>query len=314
MKRASGVAGKDRPIPALLKALRPHQWTKNLALFLGVFFGRRILEWDRVLHVVLLFAAFCALASSVYLVNDVLDREEDARHPQKRHRPIASGKVSVRAALLLSAVLMVLAFAIAFGIPVSAPGVLHRPAVLSLGAYVVVNASYNFWLKRVVIADVTCVAAGFLIRVVSGPAVALLEVSSWLVLCAFFGALFLALAKRRGELFTTEEGSRRKVLGQYDDRVVDALLMMAATATLLCYSIYTVSPDTVSKIGTRRLLYTIPFVFSGLGRYLLLVYRNHEGEDPASLLFTDRGMLASIGGWLLLCALVLFDGARTTAF
>jgi len=126
-----------------------------------------------------------------------------------------------------------------------------------------------------------------------------LEVSSWLVLCTFFGALFLALAKRRGELMVTEaKGGGRSVLGQYSAQALDLLVGSAATATLLCYSIYTVAPDTVQKFHTPHLLYTIPFVFFGLGRYLLLLFRQQRGEDPAAVLFSDKSILFAIAAWL----------------
>jgi 4-hydroxybenzoate polyprenyltransferase len=172
-------------------------------------------------------------------------------------------------------------------------------AIVLLVAYLVLNVAYTSFLKRIVIADVTCVALGFLLRVVSGPKVAGLAVSSWLILCTFFGALFLACAKRRGELLVTEAtGGGRAVLQEYSDRVLDLLVAMAGTATLLCYAIYTVSPETVVKFGTDHLLYTVPFVFFGLGRYLMLLYRRQRGEDPAHLLFTDPGLLFAIFGWL----------------
>jgi 4-hydroxybenzoate polyprenyltransferase len=161
------------------------------------------------------------------------------------------------------------------------------------------NSAYTAFLKRIAIADVTCVAIGFLIRVVAGPKIANVEVSSWLILCTFFGALFLACAKRRGELMVTEGGDGgRSVLQRYSDRLLDILVAIAATATLLCYAIYTVSPETIAKFRTDHLLYTVPFVFLGLGRYLLLLYRRQRGEDPARLLFTDPGLLLAIGGWL----------------
>lgn len=166
-------------------------------------------------------------------------------------------------------------------------------------AYLVLNIAYTSMLKRVVIADVTCIALGFLIRVVSGPKVAGLEVSSWLILCTFFGALFLACAKRRGELLTTEgTDGGRSVLTDYSDRVLDLLVGMSGSATLLCYAIYTVSTETVAKFHTDHLLYTVPFVFFGLGRYLLLLYRRKRTEDPARLLFTDPGLILAIVSWL----------------
>lgn len=268
------------------------------------------------LPVALLFAAFCLAASCIYLVNDLADREEDRKHPVKRLRPIAAGTLSVGAAKVAAVVIAVAALALVWFLPtdVRLTRFELRPGPLLLAAYLALNLLYTSVLKRVAIADVTCVALGFLIRVVSGPMVAesdkrpgvSLDVSSWLILCTFFGALFLALAKRRGELLVTQgSGGGRSVLDQYSPQALDTLLGMAGAATLLCYSIYTVSPETVAKFGSDHLLYTIPFVFFGMGRYLLLLYKRQRGEDPAAVLFGDRGMQVAIGGWIATSALVL---------
>jgi 4-hydroxybenzoate polyprenyltransferase len=268
---------------------------------LFAYLAHQIHDASIVVPVALLFVAFCLASSCVYLLNDIADREEDARHPVKRMRPIASGRLSVGRARVASFVCAGAALTIAWFIP-RAPRVtpLQVPAgLLVLVAYLSLNVAYTTWLKQIAIADVSCVALGFLIRVVSGPKVAGLEVSSWLILCTFFGALFLACSKRRGELLITEgAGGGRSVLQHYSDRVLDLLVGMAATATLICDSIYTASPDTVAKFHTDHLLYTVPFVFFGLGRYVLLLYRRQRGEDPARVLFTDPGLLLAITGWL----------------
>ncbi len=258
--------------------------------------------------VAMLFVAFCLAASCIYLVNDIADREEDRKHPVKCHRPIAAGTLSVGAARLAAVVIAAIALLLVWFLPtdVRLTPWKFRPGPLVLAAYLGLNLAYTSLLKRVVIADVTCVALGFLIRVVSGPKVVGLEVSSWLILCTLFGALFLALAKRRGELLVTQAtGGGRSVLDQYSPQALDTLVGMAGTATVICYSIYTVSPETVAKFHTSDLLYTIPFVFYGLGRYLLLLYRRARGEDPAAVLFGDKGMLVAIFGWLVTSAIVL---------
>ncbi|MBM4014382.1 MAG: decaprenyl-phosphate phosphoribosyltransferase [Planctomycetes bacterium] len=303
-------------MPTLLKALRPHQWTKNLAVFVGILFARRLSDAAVMVPVAMLFLAFCLAASCIYLLNDIADRDEDRKHPVKCQRPIASGALSVGAARAAAAVIAISALLLVWFLPTKvrlADGAL-RPGPVVLAAYLTLNVGYTAWLKRVAIADVTCVALGFLIRVVGGPLVAedprhpghSLEVSSWLILCTFFGALFLALAKRRGELLVTKDaGGGRSVLDQYAPQALDALLAMAGAATLLCYSIYTVAAETVAKLGSDRLLYTVPFVFFGMGRYLLLLYRRQRGEDPAAVLFGDRGMLLAIGGWIAMSALIL---------
>jgi len=298
------LSSRGSAIPPLLQALRPHQWTKNLAIFVGILFAHfagQLRDLGVLLPVGLLFVAFCLASSCVYLLNDIADREEDARHPVKRHRAIASGRLSLGSARVAAAVCGAAALVLAWFLP-RAPLItkLELPAgIVVLVPYLALNAAYTAFLKRIAIADVTCVAIGFLIRVVGGPKVADIEVSSWLILCTFFGALFLACAKRRGELMVTEGGDGgRSVLQKYSDRLLDILVSIAATATLLCYAIYTVSPETIAKFHTDHLLYTVPFVFLGLGRYLLLLYRRQRGEDPARLLFTDPGLMLAIGGWL----------------
>lgn len=268
------------------------------------------------LPVAMLFLAFCLAASCIYLVNDIADREEDRKHPVKCHRPIAAGTLSVAtarvAAVAIAALALLLVWFLPTGVRITRWSL--RPGPVLLAAYLVLNLLYTSALKRVAIADVTCVALGFLIRVVSGPMVAeddktpghSLDVSSWLILCTFFGALFLACAKRRGELLVTQStGGGRSVLDDYSPQALDLLVGMAGAATLLCYSIYTVSDATVKKFGSDHLLYTIPFVFFGMGRYLLLLYRRQRGEDPAAVLFGDKGMVIAIAGWLATSAIVL---------
>lgn len=306
--RFHGEAGEEFIIPPVLKALRPHQWSKNLVVFVGILFAQRLQDPEVVFPVTVLFVSFCLAASTVYLFNDIRDREEDARHPTKRFRPIAAGQLSVPVAWGMVVVLPLAAFALVVLLPHPEGTLKPRvpPGVVALLAYLLLNVAYTMILKRVVIADVTCVALGFLIRVVSGPAVAGLHVSSWLILCTFFGSLFLAVAKRRGEMMTTgESNSGRSVLDQYSAVALDLFLGMTATATLLSYSIYTVAPETVEKMGTRNLYFTIPLVFYGLGRYVILLYRRGKGEDPAAVLFTDRGLLVAIVAWLLVSAAVL---------
>lgn len=275
---------------------------------MGILFARKLHDPTVMVPVAMLFCAFCLAASCIYLLNDIADRNEDQKHPVKCKRPIAAGTLSVGSARVAAVVIAASALALVWFLPTGVrltPWKL-RPGPLVLLAYLGLNLAYTSVLKRVAIADVTCVALGFLIRVASGPKVVGLEVSSWLILCTFFGALFLALAKRRGELLVTDgTGGGRSVLDQYSAQALDTLVGMAGTATVICYSIYTVSAETMAKFHTHDLLYTIPFVFFGLGRYLLLLYRRQRGEDPAAVLFSDKGMLVAIGGWLLTSAIVL---------
>jgi 4-hydroxybenzoate polyprenyltransferase len=173
--------------------------------------------------------------------------------------------------------------------------------------YVLLNLAYSFGLKHVVIADVIAVALGFLIRVVAGTAVIDLHVSSWLILCTFYLATFLALAKRRGEIKTSSEvGESRPVLVLYDLSLLDVLIAMAATASVLAYSIYTAAPETVAKFHTRNLIFTVPLAVYGVGRYLFLVYHRGLGEDPTSIVFRDKALQLVITLWIALSVAVLY--------
>jgi len=298
--------------------MRPHQWTKNGAVFVGIVFAQKLGDTAVMLPVGLLFVAFCLVSSTVYLINDLRDREEDAQHPVKCKRPIAAGLLAVNTAWAAAGVLAISALGLAWFIgrpelPDDATlGFVHHlkyvpPGVVAVGVYLTLNLAYTGGLKKQPIADITCVALGFLIRVVSGPAVAGLFVSPWLFLCTFFGALFLASAKRRGELAAVEAGKTkgRSVLRLYPPRVLDILVGMAATATLLTYSIYTVADQTVIKFHTTGLMYTVPIVFLGLGRYLILLYGRGEGEDPSTTLFKDRVLLLTILSWILVSGMVI---------
>ncbi|MFO0982668.1 MAG: UbiA prenyltransferase family protein [Planctomycetota bacterium] len=307
---------------ALIESLRPKQWIKNAVVFVGLVFGQRLFDPHAQLRVVLACLSFCCAASGIYLLNDVADRDEDARHPDKRRRPIASGRLPAASAMLgaLAAITLALVLAIALSIGAVAP----RPAgerplewwesqrafVAYVLAYVGLNVAYSAGLKHVVIADVIAVALGFLIRVVAGTAVIDLPVSSWLILCAFHLATFLALAKRRGEL-ASATSETRPVLVKYDLALLNTLITVAASASLLSYSIYTAAPETVAKFGTRNFIFTVPLAVYGIGRYLFLVYRRNLGEDPTSIVFKDRALQMVIALWVALAVVIIYCAGRT---
>jgi len=241
--------------------------------------------------VVLAFVVFCALSGSVYLVNDVLDAERDRAHPQKRHRPIAAGRLRPGVAMGTGAGLVVLGCIVAFA--------LSARLGLVAAAYVALLSAYSAGLKHVVILDALVIAAGFVLRALAGVAVIDAEFSHWLLLCTILLALFLTFGKRRHELLLLEDGAvdHRPILSEYSPRLLDQMIAVVTAATLMAYALYTISPETAVRLGTTRLPLTIPFVLYGLFRYLYLLYRHDLGGNPSEHLLTDRALLVDVALW-----------------
>jgi 4-hydroxybenzoate polyprenyltransferase len=288
------------PMPPLLEAMRPRQWSKNVFVLAGIVFAGRLFDRHAELRVLACFALFCAASSAVYLVNDVADRESDARHPRKSGRPIASGKVSPAAALAVAVVLAAAALAAAVA--------LGRSTLILVAVYVVSTTAYSAGLKRVFLLDVMIVAAGFVLRAAAGAACIDAEISPWLLSCSFLLALFLALGKRRAELVLLGEGasSHRPALGQYSLALLDSWLTALSGAAIVSYAIYTQSPRTVEHFGTTNLLYTVPFVIYALFRYQHHVVREDAGGDPGSLLAQDRALWVALLGWGITAGAVIY--------
>ena len=291
-----------RTLKALIRSLRPAQWLKNGFVLAPIVFSGRAVDGDAWLRSLLAVAAFCAASSATYLLNDVLDREADRQHPSKRTRPIASGELSVAAALAAAALAAVLAVAAAFVLGGWFPHV--------LGGYLVLTVLYSALLKELVFIDVLVVAAGFVLRVVGGAAAIPVPVSRWLLLCAYLLALYLALGKRRAELALLGEGAgnHRVVLGHYTLPLVDQAISVVLGATVLAYTLYTVAPETVAKVGSEGLMVTVPVVLYGLLRYLYLLHRQELGGSPTRVLMLDRPLLSCVVVWLAVAAIVVGAG------
>ncbi len=288
-------------LPGLLRALRPGQWTKNLFVLAPLVFGKALTDTGSVKRTLLAAIGFSLAASALYLLNDILDREADRQHPTKRNRPIASGEVSARFALVLSAILLTASLAtIWFVVP--------RAAVVVI-AYALVTALYSAVLKRVALLDVMVIATGFVLRVLAGSFAADVRPSHWLLLCTFFLALFLALSKRRGELVSTGTTARRS-LQSVPLSVLESFENVALGVTIVCYALYTVAPETTRWIGDDRLLATVPIVVFGLFRWRLLETRG-GGEDATTDLFTDPGLLATVLVWAAICIGLVYRSGGT---
>jgi 4-hydroxybenzoate polyprenyltransferase len=300
------------PFLALLRALRPHQWVKNVFVLAALVFARGERgdlfagdKWD-IYRTLLAFGAFCLGSSAIYLVNDVLDIESDRKHPTKRRRPIAAGLVAIPLALATSLACVVGALALghaADGRPV--------PVVAIVAGYMTLNLAYSLKLKHVVLVDAFCIAGGFLLRVQAGGAAAGAQISHWLLLCTLFLALFLALCKRRAEsdLLGAGRGEHRAILLEYTTGFLDQMVTVLAACTIVTYTMYTVSDDTARKFGPDHgLIWTVPFVVFGLARYMLLVQTQKGGGSPTKVLLGgDALFFLNSLGWAAVVAVVVFQ-------
>ncbi len=287
------------PAAAAIAALRAKQWTKNAFVLAAVVFAQKGADRGALSRAALAFAVFCVASSATYLVNDVADRDVDRLHPVKRSRPIASGDLSPAAGVGLALVLAALAMAAAWTLGVG--------FVCVVGAYLLLNVTYSFGLKEVVILDVMLVATGFLLRAWGGALAVGVEMSHWLVLCTGLIALFLGFVKRRQEI-VAREGSfgTRPILREYSLVFLDQMIGVVTASTVLAYSLYAFSPEVAEKLGTRHLGLTIPFVLFGIFRYLYLVHQRGEGENPAALVISDRPLLGNVLLWVAAVVLVLY--------
>ena len=288
---------------ALVASLRPHQWIKNLVVLAALVFSKHLFDADAAGRAGLAFLAFCALASAVYLVNDLVDLEGDRLHPVKRARPLASGALPAAAARAAAALLLALALAAGFA--------LGGPFLLCALAYAALGLGYSLALKHVVILDVLTVAVGFVLRAVAGAVAIAVHFSPWLLVCTILLALFLALAKRRHELVLLEgdAAAHRSILAEYSPYLLDQMIAVVTASCLTAYAFYTLAPETVEKYRTERLALTIPFVIYGIFRYLYLVHRHEQGGSPGDVLLADRPLLAAVVLWALAMVLIVYTAS-----
>lgn len=286
-------------LKSLIKLLRPHQYIKNGFVLLGVIFSQ---QWQQpmLLSAGLAFLAFCAIASAVYILNDILDLQADREHPTKRHRPIASGQVSLPMAGGLLCVLLILALLLSWSV---------SPEALALvAAYFLINIAYSWRLKHVVILDVFIIASGFMLRILVGTIGIGIMPSHWLLLCGLMVTLFLGFAKRSAELRTVDPANSRatrKVLDDYSPAMLEQFISVTAACTVIAYGLYTVSPETIALHQTDALIYTLPFVVYGIFRYLFLLHHRGGGDDTSRDLITDPHLLVTVAAWLAVTLVIL---------
>ncbi|MDP8228783.1 MAG: decaprenyl-phosphate phosphoribosyltransferase [Candidatus Electryoneaceae bacterium] len=284
----------------LIRLLRPKQWSKNSLIFAALVFSQRYGNIEDWLRCLLSFASFSLVASSVYIVNDILDVEDDRRHPIKRNRPIASGEVRISTAIILAIALL--------AIGLGGGWLLGIKLFVILITYKVVMLLYSIRLKHIFLVDVFILAGGLTVRAVIGAEAIDVEISHWLLVCTFFIALTLALVKRRQELARISDNnghSRKSLLQAPSVYVWDMWITMVSGITILAYTLYTVDPITIAKVGSSNLMYTVPFVVFSLFRYQVLIYSKDKGEDPTETILGDRWILLTILVWLIVVILVL---------
>ncbi len=305
----TAIFSTTQKLRAILTAMRPRQWTKNFAVFVGLVFAQRLFSLPSLERTVLAFAAFCLASSSIYLLNDLLDLENDRQHPTKKNRPLASGKLPIPWAIVMISVLLLLCSGLTawlFFLPIGLQRDIYAPFgganllfALTIATYFVLMVLYSVRLKHIVLIDVFIIASGFVLRILAGAVVIPVSISSWLYLVTCLLALFLALSKRRHELVLLQgqASNHRQILKEYSIPMLDQMITIVTTTTIMAYSLYTVEGTTAN----HRLIVTIPLVLYGVFRYLYLVYMRMEGGSPEEVLLRDRHML----GTVLLCTICI---------
>lgn len=284
----------------LLRTMRPKQWTKNLLfVFPAIVFDGKLFEINSFLRVFGAFTLFCLMASSVYIINDLVDLEKDRQHPKKKHRPLPSGKLPIP-----------LALSAAFAFPIFTLGsalLLSQPLALTLATYFIMQLAYSFWLKHVAIVDVLVVTAGFILRVIAGVVVIdVKNFSPWLYAVTGLLALFLAVGKRRQELITLGENAvnTRPIYEEYNLPLIDDMLRVVTTGTFITYMLYTIEAQT--RLGSDLMLATVPFVLYGLFRYLYLIHIRGEGSAPDEVLLKDRPLQIDIALFVIANIIIIY--------
>jgi len=282
-------------VTTLVKVLRPQQWYKNFLLFLGIVFSLNFFNLSLLLDIIFAFIIFCLLSGSCYIINDIVDIEKDRKHPIKRKRPIASGKLKVSYAIFYSFVLIVICLLGAYLINLE----FFTISVL----FLISNFLYSFWLKHFILVDILTVSVNYIIRANAGVLAIKVPLSPWITLCAFLLALLLASGKRRHELLLLgkRRGIHRKTLTKYSSEMLSQIISISSGALIMSYSLYTFFAD------SPWMIITIPIASYTIFRYLFLVYSKDVGGDPGKIVFKDKGIITSMILWVLLSFLILYN-------
>lgn len=294
-ERTEAASDAGRVLSGLIRLMRPKQWTKNLIVFAGLVFSGGLRDWSLLGRVLTAFTLFCLVSSSIYIINDTADLERDRCHPKKCQRPLPSGQVSTRQAMILLAVL---------GLTALLGSLWLSPRFFAVVfAYAALMILYTFYLKNIVIVDVLVISMGFVMRAWSGTAVIDVPISPWLLVCTVLLALFLGFSKRRHEL-TLLAGSasdHRAILQEYSPELLDQMISVVTATTIMAYCLYTFTAS-----SNHYMMLTIPFVLYGIFRYMYLVHQRDLGGSPELVLVTDIPLLVDITIWGVTAIWVLY--------
>ena len=283
-----------------IKLIRPKDWAKNLFLFIPLFFAGQFFHSQMLLQLLEGFICFSLVASSIYIINDYRDIEDDKKHPVKKFRPLASGAVSGRAAILIAIIFLIIAFIGAWFI--------RDKFMFILGIYFAQNMLYSFGLKNVPILDIFIIAIGFVLRIKAGSVIAKIGLSEWLIIMVFLLALFMAIAKRRDDVLLklSSGNDMRQAVKGYNLDFINTALSLICAVIIVAYFMYTTSPEVVNRLQTYRLYYTCLFVLAGIFRYLQLIYVRGDSQSPTKILYKDRFIQVTILLWIISFYIILY--------
>ena len=272
--------------------LRPASWVKNFFVFAPLFFARELFSITKLTTTLSAFLIFCLTASSVYIINDIVDRKEDKRHSLKRYRPLASGKISLKEAVFILLLLMVSAASLTYSFA--------QQIAVVVTIYFLLNVLYSFYVRRIPVLDILLISSFYLLRIEAGGRAAQVPISAWLILCTIFLALFLIIGKRKAEIMRLDV--KREVLNVYTQKFLEALFIISAGLSIISYSLYT-----LLVLNSRIAVYSIFFVLLGMFRYILLSYNTDQGECPEKTIWGDNVLVLSALGWtIFMCKLFYF--------
>ncbi len=283
----------------VLSLIRVKQWIKNLFVFAPIIFSANLSELDLLMNTIFVFISMCFVSSAIYVFNDIKDIDKDTKHPKKKHRAIASGQIKISKAIIIAIACLFLGIVFLFFLPFFAS--------LSVIMYFALNIFYILLGKNMILIDALCISTGFVLRVIAGAYAIYVNPTGWIIVTTFFLALFLGFGKRRNEFLqnTKNKNSTRKVLDSYNYKYLDYLMISTATTTIISYSLYCLDSKTILKFGTDKLVYTIPFVTYGIFRYLLLIFKDTEG-DPTEIVTKDLGIPVTMGLWFISVLLLMY--------
>ncbi len=287
-------------IVIIFKLIRPHQYIKNLFIFMPIFFAGQIGDSEKIFNAFMAFLAFSFSASAIYILNDYKDVQEDREHPNKRNRPLASGAISLKNALFL------MCFFAIVGISLMTAFSFHASAILV--SYIVLNIAYSYGLKHIAILDVTIIAIGFILRIFIGSVITGIPLSQWIVIMTFLLALFLALAKRRDDvlIFLETKKKMRKVINDYNLKFVEGAMMIMASVTIVAYILYSTSVEVVQRLQSEYVYLTSLFVILGIIRYLQITFVENKSGSPTKIVIKDMFLQITIVAWVLHFILLLY--------